>query len=139
MATTVDYLLFCGVSSLGYGMMMRAFHGNIVWIVMIADIVYTDCLQRCGYFTTQYRLSRVLVMFTIGMYGPCGVFISESVLCLVYTVLILVRDYMHSNNLINNKTEAWFTVLLVALYLIEAFDMLNHHEGLVSMLHPDYN
>ena len=138
MITQVDILLFWGVSSLGYGMMMRAFNSNLVWLVLIADIMYTDFLQRCGKFTTQYRLSRILVMFAIGMYSTEGVPIVESILCIIYTSLIVLRDYMHNNKLINNATEIVFGVVVLALYMIEAFDMLSHHEDVISLLYSDH-
>ena len=139
MITSVDYLLFWGVSSLGYGMMMHAFSSNVVWIAMIGDIMYADFLQRCGYLTTQYKLSRILVMFAIGMHSPHGVEITESIFCIIYIGLILLRDYMHNNNLINDSTEFWFTVLIIVLYMIEAFDMLNHHGPIISALYTEHD
>jgi hypothetical protein len=132
----VDGMLFWGISALGYKMMSRAFGPGMSWVLIAADIIISDISLQFRHVVLPYRLTRLLVMFFIGLAG--NITQVEAVLCVMYAIILLTRTYLQMNAMLSSDIDTLFLVLVVMMYVAEAFEIFVHGRYLYSALN-EYN
>jgi hypothetical protein len=128
----VDGMLFWGISSLGYGMMSRAFGANVAWIFLVGDFLVEDIFMRFRHVVLPYRLTRILIMFVIGLAGQMSPV--ETVLCGAYAVVLLWRSYLQASGMLTSTAETLFLVAILTMYIAEGFEILARSKELRSAL-----